>query len=56
MKHSLLRRTKLDKNRYYSPLKKVDDAILIKTHKLNKTQMLNKMIKEIEQIKKYQKT
>ena len=56
VKYSLLRRTKLDKNRYYSPLKKFDDAILIKTHKLNKTQMLNKMIKEIEQIKKYQKT
>ena len=38
----------LDKNRTHSPLKKVKDAILIKTDKLNKAQMLNKMIYEIE--------
>tara|TARA_Y100001958_G_C21231943_1_gene557772 strand:+ start:1408 stop:2076 length:669 start_codon:yes stop_codon:yes gene_type:complete len=45
---SLKIRTMLDKNRTHSPLKKVKDAILIKTDKLNKAQMLNKMIYEIE--------
>ena len=45
---SLKNRTRLDKNRTHSPLKKVKDAILIQTHKLNKKQMLNKMIKSIE--------
>ena len=45
---SLKNRTRLDKNRTHSPLKKVKDAVLIQTHKLNKKQMLNKMIKSIE--------
>ncbi|MBD1140979.1 (d)CMP kinase [Pelagibacterales bacterium SAG-MED39] len=48
VKKSLQLRTKLDKNRAHSPLKRVKDSILIQTHKLNKSQMLNKMIKEIE--------
>ena len=50
VKSSLVQRTKLDKNRYHNPLKKVDDAIVIKTHQLNKSEMLNKMIREIEKI------
>ena len=37
-------RTKLDKNRSNSPLVKVKDAILIQTHKLNKSEMLKKMV------------
>ena len=45
---SLKNRTRLDKNRTHSPLKKVEDAVLIQTHKLNKKQMLDKMIKSIE--------
>ena len=45
---SLKNRTRLDKNRTPSPLKKVKDAILIQTHKLNKKQMLYKMIETLE--------
>jgi len=45
---SLKNRTRLDKNRTHSPLKKVKDAILIQTHKLNKKQMLYKMIETLE--------
>jgi len=48
VKKSLKLRTKLDKNRIHSPLKRVKDAILIQTHKLNKSQMIKKMIEEIE--------
>ena len=48
VKKSLRLRTRLDKNRIHSPLKRVKDAILIQTHKLNKSQMIKKMIKEIE--------
>ena len=48
VKKSLRLRTRLDKNRIHSPLKRVKDAILIETHKLNKSQMIKKMIKEIE--------
>ena len=40
---SLSKRTLLDKKRKNSPLIKVKDAILIKTDKLNKKQVLNKM-------------
>ena len=47
VKKSLILRTRLDKNRTHSPLKKVKDAILIRTDKLNKKQMLEKMTKEI---------
>ena len=43
-------RTKLDKNRSHSPLIKVKDAILIQTHKLTKSEMLKKMINEIEKL------
>jgi len=45
---SLKNRTRLDKNRTHSPLKKVKDAFLIQTHKLNKKQMLYKMIETLE--------
>ena len=48
VKKSLRLRTRLDKNRIHSPLRRVKDAILIQTHKLNKSQMIKKMIKEIE--------
>ena len=47
VKRTLKIRTSLDKKRVHSPLKKVKDAILIRTDKLNKKQMLKKMIKEI---------
>ena len=47
---SLVKRTKMDKNRKHSPLKKVKDAILIRTDKLNKKEVLNKMSKEIYKI------
>ena len=47
---SLVKRTKMDKNRKHSPLKKVKNAILIRTDKLNKKEVLNKMSKEINNI------
>ena len=47
---SLAKRTKMDKNRKHSPLKKAKDAILISTDKLNKREVLNKMSKEINNI------
>ena len=47
---SLAKRTKMDKNRKHSPLKKVKDAILIRTDKLNKKKVLLKMSQEIEKI------
>ena len=40
----------MDKKRKNSPLVKVNDAILIKTDKLNKKQVLLKMSKYIEKI------
>tara|TARA_B100000989_G_C19532628_1_gene470954 strand:+ start:1222 stop:1869 length:648 start_codon:yes stop_codon:yes gene_type:complete len=43
VKKSLILRTRLDKNRKHSPLKKVKDAIIIRSDKLNKKQMLAKM-------------
>ena len=43
VKKSLILRTRLDKNRKHSPLKKVKDAILIRSDKLDKKQMLAKM-------------
>ena len=43
-------RTKLDKNRSNSPLVKVKDAILIQTHKLNKSEMLKRMVKEVKKL------
>ena len=43
VKRSLSKRTKMDKKRKHSPLKKVKDAILIKTDLLNKKEVLKKM-------------
>ncbi len=48
VKKSLQLRTKLDKNRKFSPLRRVKDSVLIETHKLNKLQMFNKMVKTIK--------
>ena len=47
---SLAKRTKMDKNRKHSPLKKVKDAILIRTDKINKKEVLNRMSKEVNKI------
>ena len=47
---SLAKRTKMDKKRKHSPLKKVNDAILIRTDKLSKKEVLNKMSKEVNKI------
>ena len=45
---SLRKRTLMDKKRKYSPLKKVKDAILIRTDILNKKMMIKKMSDVIE--------
>ena len=50
VKKSLNLRTQMDKKRKNSPLIKVKDAILIRTDKLNKNQVLSKMSKYIEKI------
>jgi len=50
VKKSLNKRTEMDKKRKNSPLIRVKDAILIKTDKLSKKQVLNKMSKHIEKI------
>ena len=50
IKKSLKKRTQLDKERKNSPLIKVKDAILIRTDKLNKNQVLLKMSKYIENL------
>ena len=50
VKKSLYKRTQMDKKRKNSPLVKVKDAILIRTDKLNKKQVLFKMVKYIEKI------
>ena len=50
IKYSLKKRTNLDKNRKNSPLIKVKDAILIRTDKLSKKQVLNKMSKHIDML------
>ena len=47
---SLAKRTKMDKKRKHSPLKKVDDAILIRTDRLSKKEVLRRMSKEVEKI------
>ena len=49
VKRSLQKRTKMDKKRSHSPLKKVKDAILIRTDILNKSQMIKKMSKAIDE-------
>ena len=48
VKKTLKLRTLLDKRRAHSPLKKVKDAILIRSDKLNKSQVLIKMSKAID--------
>ena len=50
VKKSLSKRTQMDKKRKNSPLIKVKDAILIRTDKLSKKQVLKKMSKHIEKI------
>ena len=47
---SLAKRTKMDKKRKHSPLKKVNDAILIRTDKLSKKEVLRRMSKEVEKV------
>ena len=48
VKKSLKNRTLLDKNRRHNPLKKVADAVEIRTHLLSIKQVIEKMSKEIE--------
>ena len=50
VKKSLKKRTLMDKKRKNSPLIKVKDAILIRTDKLTKKQVLSKMSKYIEKL------
>ena len=50
VKKSLRKRTLMDKKRKNSPLIKVKDAILIRTDKLNKKQVLSKMSEHIEKL------
>ncbi len=50
VKYSLNKRTQMDKNRKNSPLIKVKDAILIRTDKLSKKQVLAKMSKYIKKL------
>jgi len=50
VKLSLYKRTKMDKKRKNSPLIKVKDAILIRTDKLSKKQVLSKMSNHIDKI------
>ena len=50
VQRSLAKRTKMDKKRKHSPLKKVNDAILIRTDKLSKKEVLNKMSKKVNRI------
>ena len=45
---SLVKRTKMDKKRKHSPLKKVNDAILIRTDRLSKKEVLRKMSNEVD--------
>ena len=52
VKNSLKKRTNLDKNRKNSPLIKVKDAILIRTDKISKKQVLKKMSKHIDNLYK----
>ena len=50
VRKSLIKRTSMDKKRENSPLIKVKDAILIRTDKLNKKQVLSKMSEHIEKL------
>ena len=47
---SLAKRTMMDKNRKYSPLKKVKDSVLIRTDRLSKKEVLKKMSNEVDKI------
>ena len=55
VKKSLRTRTLLDKKRRHNPLKKMSDAVLIRTDILNKKAMVTKMSEEIDKklISKY---
>ena len=50
VRKSLTKRTSMDKKRKNSPLVKVKDAILIRTDKLTKKQVLSKMSEHIESL------
>ena len=50
VRKSLIRRTLMDKKRKNSPLIRVNDAILIRTDKLNKKQVLSKMSEYITKL------
>ena len=50
VRKSLTKRTSMDKKRKNSPLVKVKDAILIRTDKLNKKQVLSKMSEHIKKL------
>ena len=50
VQNSLIKRTLMDKKRKNSPLVKVKDAILIRTDRLSKKQVLEKMVKYIERV------
>ena len=47
---SLAKRTKMDKKRKHSPLKKVKDAIHISTDRLSKKEVLRRMSNEVDKI------
>tara|TARA_Y100000816_G_scaffold12065_1_gene7937 strand:+ start:453 stop:1082 length:630 start_codon:yes stop_codon:yes gene_type:complete len=47
---SLAKRTRMDKKRKHSPLKKVKDAILIRTDRLSKNKVLSRMSNEVDKI------
>ena len=47
---SLAKRTRMDKKRKHSPLKKVKDAILIRTDRLTKNKVLSRMSNEVDKI------
>ena len=46
----MAKRTKMDKKRKHSPLKKVNDAILIQTDRLSKKEVLRRMSNEVDKI------
>ena len=50
VRKSLTKRTSMDKKRKNSPLIKVKDAILIRTDKFTKKQVLSKMSEHIEKL------
>ena len=50
VRKSLIKRTSMDKKRKNSPLIRVKDAIIIRTDKLNKKQVLSKMSEHIDKL------